>query len=401
MKGGCLVLNRELVLYDGGKVYPAYVTQEDRKDFVKRFGEKREYMWCGCRDDARLYYRFSADGRIYPEHKDYAHARGCIFEAVDRKERAFVQDAETGETRMFLSFDPRQFSVPSDAGTAETPGFGKLPMPERQNDGLNYYPLESFVKQVNTDTFNERMALGKGVLSREYFMPALFARLRGIVIDGCRKPVRDYTLRDDRWQFFYTDFVRYEKKERGDGKASCSLIVKDRDGKEYSWFIYEKTLVTAAERFRACYGTDPNDADRPLVMSGFRYVRTRKDSNETYKVVGRLYIAPVSRNGLIGRNVHETESLDAVGEVLRRNRDLKFFIGDVGDPFWGYFEKKGVPRKLIVAYAGSDYPEKGAYKIDFERNTLTAGALEGFINDKKEAAGSSRTEGETISHEQN
>lgn len=169
-------------------------------------------------------------------------------------------------------------------------------------------------------------------------------------------------------------------KERGDGKLSCSLITKDKDGKEYSWFIYEKTLTTAIERFKACYGAEPNDFEQPLIMAGFRYVKTRKDSTDTYKVVGRIYIAPINKNGLIGRNMHEVESLDAVNDVLRKDKDLKFFIADVGEQFWGYFEKKGKPKKMIIAYADSEYSDRDVYKNNFEKKSLTMDGLMGFLN---------------------
>lgn len=373
------MLNHELILYDGDRVYPAYLSHDDRMSFVKRFGEKREYMWCGCRDDARLYYRFSSDGRIYPERRDYAHARGCIFEQADRKERAFIQDGENGETRVFLSFDPKDFPAPAEDKDDEG-GMGKT-APPRIGDGLNYYPLENFVKQLNTDTFNERMAVGRSVLSADYFLSSIFGRLKNIVIDGCRKPLRDFRLDGDRWQFFYTQFEGYGIKEKPDGRNSCSLTVKDPGtGKEYSWFIYEHTLNVAVRRFVSHYGCTPMEVPdgTKVIMSGFRYLRSRKGSRDTYKVVGRLCFFIVNANGLIGRSMHEKDSLDSVCSVLRYDRTLRFFLCDVGEDAWGYFEKKGDAAKYVIGFPGTGCPGKLLIN-DFSRKSVSVEEIKKFL----------------------
>lgn len=196
------------------------------------------------------------------------------------------------------------------------------------------------------------------------------------------KPIREFRLEDDRWQFFYTPFERYEIKEKPDGKASCSLIVKDAEsGREYSWFIYEHTLNVAVRRFTSHYGCTPMEVPEGtrLIMSGFRYLRNRKGSRDTYKVVGRICFFMVNANGLIGRSRFERESLDSVCSLLRFDKDLRFFLCDVGEDAWGYFEKKGDAAKYIIGF-----PETGCSgKVltnDFTKKSVSTEELRKFLH---------------------
>ncbi len=377
------MLNRKLVTIDGKEVYPAYTSFDDKLAMRREYGDRREYMWCGCRADCRLYYRVSVDAKLYPEHKDYIHARGCIFEQADRKERAFVQDGENGESRIYLSFDPKDFSVPADV-TADSDGTGTK-RGKRIDDGLNYYPLEKFVRQINTDTYNERVALGKPVLSADYFLSSLHGRLKNIFIDGCRKPVREYRLESDRWQFFYMPFYRYEIKDRPGGKNSCSIVIRDSEtGKEFSWFIYEHTLNVAVNRFTARYGCPPTDVAEGtrIIMSGFRYIRKKKDSIDTYKVVGRLCFFVINDRGLICESLCERDSFDSVFKVLKTHKEFKFLIGDVGENIWGYFEKTGTTDRYVLGFP--EYEDTGNALInDFESNAVTVKNIEDFLEEGK------------------
>lgn len=373
------MLNRELILYDGTKIYPAYLGSEGRLELLKRFGDRREYMFCGCRaSDVKLWYRVSSDARIYPEHKGYSHAPGCIFGGTDRTRFAFQQDAESGETRVFLNFKPSDFSVPYEQ-SSESSADG--PTRQKEKDENRYFSLEKFVRQLNTDTWNERMAAGKGVLSAEYFQVSLFSRLKEIKIDGCKKSLRDCRLESDGYQFFYQPFEGYEIKEKEDGKAYCSLVVKGKDGKEYSWFVYEKTLGIALKKYEAMYGADPREEKEKVIMAGFRYLRHRKGSNTEYRVAGRLCFFKVNRNGVIARSDEELKSLDAISNVLWRSKgSVRYFIADEGESYWGCFEKDGNPHKFVLTAEVGGFDGCRVLQCDMVGGTVSQKELEDFLN---------------------
>jgi hypothetical protein len=375
------MLNQELALYDGTRIFPAYLTMEERKKLYERFGDKHEYMYCLCRTDTKLFYRVSADFRIYPEHQGYAHSPGCVFNPIDRRNSAFAQDPESGETRVFLNFKPNDFSVPTDADVERAsaePG-------EREKDENKYFPLEKFVRQLNSDTWNERMAAGKGLLSTEYFSKALFGRLKNIVIDGLKggKPLRDYKLNTDGFQFFYMPFCGYEIKEREGGSSSCSLIVEGEDGKKYSWFVYERTLKIAIKRFVRMFAQDPMQMMRDgqsIIMSGFRYLRTRKNSNTEYKVAGRLCFFAINSNGLIARSSEELNALNNICSLLRWKKDsLKFFLADEWEPFYGYFEKNGDMSKYIITADENNYKGCKVMQCDVVEHAPSQNELKSFL----------------------
>ncbi len=376
------MLNKELIMFDGTRIYPMWLSAEDKRALKNRMGDRREWMWCGCRQDCKLWYTISSNLHLYPEHKGYAHMPGCMYaeNAKDRSRFAFVQDGASGETRAFLNFKPSTFTVPyeaTDTGEEREAGSGS------SKDDFKYFSLERFVRQLNIDTWNERMAAGKGVLSADYFATALFGRLKNIVIDGCVKSLREYKVDTDGWGFFYQEFSGYEMKLKPDGKFSCSLTVKGNDGKTYSWFIYEKTLSVALKRFLKMFGADPKEmmSNTRIIMSGFRYQRTSKKSVQPYKVVGRLCFYAVTFSGLIARSAAELESLENISKLLRikKDDDLKYFISDEGENYYGYFEKKGDPRKFIITGVENSYPGAVVHITDILENAITLDHLKAFL----------------------
>lgn len=376
------MLNKELIMYDGSRFYPAWLTKADRQELRNRISDQNERMYCGCRSDCKLWYSISTDLRIYPSHRGYAHMPNCIYaeNSRDRSRFAFVQDGASGETRAFLNFKPSTFTVPYEPTDKE-----RKPSEEtEQKDDFKYFSLERFVRQLNIDTWNERMAVGKGVLSADYFSSALFGRLKSIIIDGCVKSLREYRVDTDGWGFFYQDFDGYDMRLKADGNYTCSLTVNGSDGKKYSWFIYEKTLSVALKRFMKFFGKDPKDMlaeGQKIIMSGFRYQRTRKGSPQPYKVVGRLCFYAVSSSGLIARSPAELETLENISKLLRfkKDDDLRYFISDEGEDYFGYFEKKGDPRKFIITGVENNYPGAAVYVADILDTALSLDQLKGFL----------------------
>lgn len=65
--------NTKFILKNGQFLYPGYFSKENRAKLRERYKNEREYMKCGCRPEAELFYRISEDGKIYPEHNNYEH----------------------------------------------------------------------------------------------------------------------------------------------------------------------------------------------------------------------------------------------------------------------------------------------------------------------------------------
>lgn len=374
------MLNRELILYDGTKVYPQYLTPEDRENYAKRFKDKSEFMKCGCRTDVSLWYRFSVTGACYPEHKNYVHSKYCIYSTLSRRVAAMMFDPENGETRVFLNFKPSTFTVPTDA-EVDRSGSGKEEKEKEEDD--RFFPLERFVHQLNCDTWNSRMAAGEKLISAPYFNVSLFGRLKNIVIDGLKKPLRDYTLQQDSFCFFYQAFNGYEIKEGGNGYKTCNLVINGSDGKRYTWFVYEKTLNVALKRFYRMYDKDPNDMIKEggnVIMSGFRYLRKKKGSDIEYKVVGRLCFFAVNKCGIIGRSCEELKALDNICEILRWNKDdVKYYMADEWESFSGYFEKKGDMAKYIITADAEGLPGGNVMQVDIVEHAPSVTELKSFL----------------------
>ena len=370
--------NREMVMLDGTIISPVYMDSVERQKLRATYAGKREFMWCACRRDIKLYYRVSADNRIYPEHNDYTHMPGCVY-GITRKESAFIPDDE-GRTMVFLSFKPSDFSVPVNAEDIEdgTP-LPERPKKEKEDDAT--LRLGPFVRQMCIDTFNSRMRDGKSIISREYFPSALFSRLANVSVSGLRKPLKECRLETDGFQFFYTQFYRLNIREGADGRKSCSLVLKGPEGKEYLWFIFEKTLETAMKRFTGRYGLDLNECtDRNDVMiAGFRYLRKKKDGGSEYKVVGRLYAFIVNANGVCVRTLAEQKNLDVITQVVRESRGAyRFFLDDEGSETYGCFIRQGQTDKLWIG--NEDISDDKYLNIDITREELTKDKLKEFLN---------------------
>ena len=74
---GHFMYNTKFITVDGKDLYPGYLGREQRALIREQYRGKKEYMWCACRPDAGLYYKFSEDLKIYPEHNGYTHDRYC------------------------------------------------------------------------------------------------------------------------------------------------------------------------------------------------------------------------------------------------------------------------------------------------------------------------------------
>ncbi len=306
-----------MVLSDHTVIYPAYMDKDARLALRYKIQVEGISMYCGCSvfSENKLAYAVSSDARIVPMHQKYEHNPLCI-RAADKRNTSYRAE-EDGTARAFLKFDPKNFTVPKEDRTVD-----KLPVESdsKKNISTDNPPLDSlgqFILQLNTDTYKERVTAGKGLISADYFLPALTSRLKKVYIDGINKPVKDLDLQKDYFSFFYQPLVSIEQGEH-------SQITLKGWKKDFSVFIYSSILKRECEKFEKRYDISVSEALEdeklsPFIMaSGFIYLRLSK-RDTLYKVCGRLHIFLVNKNGLYCRNMEEREELDAVSDFIREN----------------------------------------------------------------------------------
>ncbi len=336
------MLNRELLLRDGRLIFPSYMDRDERAELRRQFGEERHYAWCTCRDDVKLWYRLSKDLKFYPEEQGYLHMPGCVF-AADKEKDSYEQNPVDGGALVSLRFDPSEFHLTADNLSPRT---GKSYAQEEPSDADPSLALHEFVRNLNWDTFNEREALGKSLLSKDYFAASLYGRMKHVQISGLKKALRDYNLNDDGWQFFYKSYYGTEISGPED-KRKVNLKFKLADGKEYTWFTYTKMFESACKRFERMYGKAVDEADN-VIVAGIRYRRQSKKTGKPYTVIGRLCIFMVNENGVYARSAPERKNLDVILGYQRNHSEVRYFLSGTTDNFDGYFIKTGTTKKYII-----------------------------------------------------
>lgn len=355
------MLSRELETVDGRIIYPTFLCAEEREALKSEYDGKREFMWCRCRSDVKLFYRISTDLKIYPEHKGYEHSSSCIFSEMNanRKEKAFIANAETGETTAFLNFDPSVFNpgkvAAKDEHNEKGEGKGESKHREKADDAeLN---LIYFVRNLNIDTYNARAAAGKATLSSDYFASALYGRLKYVKFDGKAKMIRDFTLERDGFQFFYCTAKSVVAKKLAEDRTSCYLNIETREGKSISWYIYPNVCEKAANLFEDRYGMKIHEAQEQgytVMAAGFRYRRQKQYSNHTYDCIGKIVFFIVNKNGIFARTLAEKDNLDTILSYVSfscKGTDIRYFFGEDQDNFDGYFD---VPKKSKAVISSED-----------------------------------------------
>lgn len=347
------------------EIYPTYLTVEEKRELRTEIGEKKEVMWCGCRQDKKLFYRISQDLRFYPEHQGYEHDVNCLRYDKDaaRKRSGYVQD-ESGITTVFMKFNPKNFSVPAAKeeekeadiqitvtaeGNSEEAELSKEKEPEKE-DAVQKDPflsLGALVRNINIDTYNERIALGKSALSADYFLSAISGKLNRVRVHGMDKTLRQLSLEDDGFRFFYFPYKGSFGKER-DGRISYNIQLGGKEGKVYSQFIYEHTLKKAEKEYIKTYGSEPDGEN--VMAAGFLYQRWNRFKTSTYKVVGRLHLFQVSQNGIYCKDTQEIEMYDTLLSFVRNRGHGRFrlFLSSEDGPEIGEMEIEGRIGKGII-----------------------------------------------------
>lgn len=314
-----------LIMEDGSVIYPSYLDKEERQELRNRMGEKTEYMYCSCSLKEKLYYRISVDLKIIPCHQNYEHQEGCCRGGGKLRYSSFVKSDEGTTATAFLKFNPAKFTVSfasedtdvsDDEEELETDDDNNLPKVSDRRETLPgeykepYSSLSTFVKQINYDTYMERLIKGKKTLaSNDYFISALYGHLQNVKISPMKKSVKDLDLKKDGYKFFYAPLVAYECTEE-----ESSITLKYFD-KEYKYFMFPGNMRNALKQYKKFYGEYPDLESGHVMAAGFIYQRISK-YKKPYKTPGRIVLFDVSKQGIFCVNDVFRESYNTIFDCL-------------------------------------------------------------------------------------
>lgn len=387
------MLYNNMLLSDHTVIFPAYLDKAARMALRERMLAEKLTISCGCAvfSEAKLPYTISADGRFIPLHQGYEHSPLCARGNTGGKRKSSYQASDDGTAKAFLDFDIRSFKVPKvkDEETDKEDAAPPTPAPDEETEVKEEKskaptekkekkpkeekePLDSlsqFILNLNNDTYKERITAGKGLLSADYFLPAVKARLKKVYIAGTEKPLKELSLESDYMSFFYEPLVDIQTSERN------AIILKGWKN-NYSLFLFEGTLKKELQLFEKRYGISVQEALQKynVMAAGFIYLQISR-KNKIYKVVGRLHIFVVNDNGLYCRDIEELEELNNISAFMRENFRYKTtqFHRIIDDPrMFGIIAKKG-KRQILLCKPGipkSIKPE-GPDHIAFGTKQLT------------------------------
>lgn len=357
--------NTKLLLISGQEIYPGYLDKEKKQELRALYRDKREYMWCGCKDDHRLYYRISEDLKIYPEHNNYVHDRYCsryrTETGEEERKTGYLVNDETGDVIVFLSFNPKDITFNDtvekeednpDLNDTEEPGIENEVLvekdegqPGKKDKKEPELTLASLIRSINVDSFFERLQSGKKINSREVFSKQVYYRMRKVKPSRMKKSLGDLTLENDGVRFIYLPLVGAIEKE-DKGLTKCYLSSAGADGKVYNNFIFPETMNKTIKEFVKMYGIEP---DQNTMMSGFQYLKKGR-SNNLYKVLGRIHLFQVSNVGIYCRSLVEKDTYDLICRLVEEDNNILFWIPADDDSVGGIIEVKGKRKKILLLF---------------------------------------------------
>ena len=366
--------------------YPAYMDKEMRLALRQKMKDENLALYCGCSyySPVKLEYGISVDGKIYPLHQGYEHSSHCVRSNLEKRNSAYIVQ-EDGTAKVFLGFNVDTFSIPSNKDTATADASkenNQLEIAKEKSSGREVNEKETdknketepkdslarFILELNNDTYHERITAGKGMISADFFLRAVYARLKKVYIDGRQKSIRDLNINDDSLQFFYLPLAGI------DISLGTRVIFKGFK-EDFSVFSFERTIEKERKNFKNQYGIDVEEAllKYNVMAAGFIYLRISK-RQKLYRVIGRVHFFIVNENGLYCRDLTELEELDAVSVYLKTNKRYKTIQFDriVEDPkVWGIFSKVGKKQVIVckpkvpvrISLNGPDHIAFGTEKL--------------------------------------
>ena len=346
------------------EIYPAYMDSEYRKKLRDHYSDARGYMYCGCREDQRLYYRISEDLKVYPERNGQEHSQFCQrYRSEDeRKARtsAYVVSEKDGEVTAYLAFNPK--NMVSDEATD---GSGSVPeeVPpegeeieeelivegeklERQKEEKEpKLGFKDLVRSINVDTYTDLALNNRKISDREKFNKAVYFRMKKIRPARSKKAIGELTIEKDGVRFMYTQLQSITAM--GDNSMKKYYVhTVGADGKVFKNLIFEKQITKAGKEYVKMYGEDPGEK---TMMAAFQYLKKSRAGN-VYRVLGRVHFFQVSDCGIYCRNEVEKEVFNEVEMLLKENPDIKMWF-PADDPTVGaIINVKGKKKKILLIF---------------------------------------------------
>lgn len=387
--------NTKFTLINGRDIFPNYMDKEQRRKLKEQLGNKKQVMWCGCRNDKKLYYTLSEDLRFIPEHNGYDHDAYCFrFRNEDNKRTTAIIRSEEDTATVYLQFNPKNFTIPSGNNEEEEQDTGTdkedpdtitesdeelneiLYVDKQKLDTSEYkepkFNLATFVRCINHDAFTERAINNKPILSKDYFTTSLLARLKHIRVNGMKKNIRDLSIEEDCVKFFYAPFVGCNIQKTPE-RTSYNVIVRGYENKNYSMFTFGKIYEKALDKFHKQYGQEP---DESTMIAGFQYYQ--KGKRNFYKVIGRMHLFQVSDHGIYCSSVQEMQNYNSIINYIRRHKDekIRFYIPAEEEIINGIFEVEGCHKKGIVLMASTKKSKEYVMEIKTYLPLLIAPGME-------------------------
>lgn len=359
--------NTKFILESGIEIYPGYLDEERRKEIKDLYTGKRMYMWCGCKNEDRIYYRISEDLRIYPEHNKSVHDHYCsryrTESGEEERKTGYVINEEDGEVIAYLSFNPKNL-VENDRSESEecNPDLenmlleteeqevlieadkGKNKTKEKKEPKLS---LASLIRSINIDTFTEKAFNNRKITTRENFNKYVYFRMKKVKISRMKKAIGDLTLEKDGVRFIYLPFAGALKKEER-GVTKC-YFCSNFNGKVINNFIYPDTMKKAIKDFIKAYGIEP---DENTMLAGFQYLKKTK-SGVPYKVLGRVHLFQVSNTGIYIRSISEKNTYDLICKIIDEDERIKFWIPADDESIGGIIQREEKMTKILLLFRTS------------------------------------------------
>lgn len=358
--------NTKFILENGDEIYPGYLDKEQRGKLRASYKNTREYMRCGCKPAAALFYRISEDCKIYPEHNNYVHDRQCCRykDKSGNRQTAYEVHEEDGEVTAYLSFDPKSFSMTAASGIekeqdndvpeeADETDLEEITVEGEKNDSEELadekkepkLTLKDLIRSINADSFTEKILNNRMVKSKEDFSKFVYYRMKKVRINKMRRALGDLTLEKDGVKFYYLPLSEI-KREVVNGIEKCYVKTVAPDGKIFSNFIFPKTLDKAVKEYRKMYGCEP---DQNTMIAGFQYLKKSKGT-KGYRVLGRVHLFQVSNIGIYCRSRTEKYCFDQLQQITIQDPDIRFWIPPEDEDTGAIIEIKGVQKKILLLF---------------------------------------------------
>jgi len=355
--------NNKLILSNGSHIYPCYMDSDNRQKMKNEYQNVQNFMRCGCRPDANLYYGISEELRIYPLHHNYKHDKYCCRfrdeSGNTERQTAYVVSEDDGEVVAYTSFNPLNF----DVNEAEEIEEQNNVLPEEQPENVEEIivgkedattvkekkepklSLSGLIRSINIDCFTEKVLNNQKVTSPGKFAAYVYYRMKKVRLFRTKRYIGDLSLEKDGCRFVYMPYVRLEQKEEN-GALKCHIITRLPDGTECKNFVYPETMVKVAKKFGKTYGMEP---DEHTMLAGFQYAM-KTISKRPYKVLGRIHLFQVSDIGIYCRSMTEVAAFNSLQRIAEQNKNIRYWIPPEDPEVGAIVEVDGKDKKILVLF---------------------------------------------------